>query len=182
MAERQTYGGLELTRHIATVRLYFGRSAAHWWRFYGLIAVLWFLLVVTYTRYLELFDDIESRSAAYQEFVMVFSGSGLLILVPAVAAFIWWAAGALTRYSRWQLRQPVLWRWFWVVVVGVLAVVGIVVAILRRRANLGASHAEPTAVDWYAELRRIAGMNLVASVYVSFILWGEVGAKALAGG
>ncbi|GEM_PF-5889465 len=116
MAERQTYGGLELTRHIATVRLYFGRSAAHWWRFYGLIAVLWFLLVVTYTRYLELFDDIESRSAAYQEFVMVFSGSGLLILVPAVAAFIWWAAGALTRYSRWQLRQPVLWRWFWVVV------------------------------------------------------------------
>lgn len=115
MAE-QTYSGAELTRHIATVRLYFGRSAVHWWRFYGLIAVLWFLLVATYTRYLELFDDIESQSAGYQEFVMWFSGSALLIMVPAAAAFIWWAAGALVRYSKWQLRHRALWRWFWVVV------------------------------------------------------------------
>ena len=45
MAEQLSYGGLELTRHLARVPLYFGRSAAHWWRFYGLIAVLWFLLV-----------------------------------------------------------------------------------------------------------------------------------------
>jgi len=116
MIEAEGYSGSELTRHRALERRYGGRTARDWWRFYGLIAVLWFLLVLTYTRYLELFDNIEQQSAGYQAFVMCFSGSGLLVLVPAMVAFIWWAAGALVRYSLWQRGQPVFWRWFWVVV------------------------------------------------------------------
>jgi hypothetical protein len=30
-----------------------------------------------------------------------------------VLIFFWWVAGALVRYSRWQLDQPAAWRWFW---------------------------------------------------------------------
>lgn len=116
MRDAEGYSGLELTRHLAVVRRYSGRTASDWWRFYGLIAVLWFLLVLTYTRYLELFDSIQEQPHDYQVFVTWFSGTGLLVLVPAAAAFFWWASGALVRYSLWQRRQPVFWRWFWIVV------------------------------------------------------------------
>jgi len=116
MRETESYSGIDLTQHQAMQRRYGGRTARDWWRFYGLIAVLWFLLVLTYTRYLELFDSIEQQSPQYQAFVMWFSGSGLIVLVPAAIVFIWWAAGALVRYSLWQRGQPVFWRWFWVVV------------------------------------------------------------------
>lgn len=116
MSEVEGHSGIELTRHLARERRYGGRTARDWWRFYGLIAVLWFLLVLTYTRYLELFDSIEEKAPAYQAFVTWFAGSGLLVLVPAAAAFFWWASGALVNYSIWQRRQPIFWRWFWIVV------------------------------------------------------------------
>ena len=116
MPKFEGHHGRELTHHIAMARLFYGRTSAEWWRIYGTLAVLWFLCVLTYTRYLELFDDIHNQPADYQTFVMIFSGSGLLVLLPAVAAFIWWAAGALVQYSLWQRRQPRFWRWFWVVV------------------------------------------------------------------
>jgi hypothetical protein len=109
------YSGWELTRHVALPRRYFGRTARDWFRFYGLVAVLWFFVVMVYVRYFEMFDDIDNKSAEYQSFVAWFAGSALAVVLPAVIGFIWWAAGALVRYSKWQTVQPMLWRWFWVV-------------------------------------------------------------------
>jgi hypothetical protein len=116
MRNAGSYEALDLTRHRPLPRRYYGYTALDWLKFYGLIAGLWFYLVYTYTHYFELFDDIESKEAGYQLFVGLFSGSALILLVPAIAAFLWWASGALVNYSRWQLRRPTVWRWYWMAV------------------------------------------------------------------
>ncbi len=107
------YASSELTRFTAQVPRYYGYTAMDWFKFYGFIVGMLFYVVFTYTHYFELFDDIETQSAGYRLFVTLFSGMPLLLVLPAVLGFFWWAAGALVRYSQWQEREPALWRWFW---------------------------------------------------------------------
>ena len=47
---------LALTRHHPLPRRYYGYTAADWFKFYGLVASLLFLVAITYVRYFELFD------------------------------------------------------------------------------------------------------------------------------
>lgn len=113
----------ELTRYHAQARKYYGYTAMDWFKFYGFFISMFFYVVYTYTHYFELFDDILQKPASYQTFVLWFSGLPLLLLTPAVLGFYWWSAGALVRYSRWQERQPVLWRWFWFISILFLALI-----------------------------------------------------------
>ena len=110
------FGGLDLTRHIAKPAMFLGRTLQGWFWVYTFFAILLFVMCLVYVRYLELFDSIEQQSQAYQDFVLLFSGIPILILLPAIAGLLWWASGFLMRYSRWQVRQPGLWRPFWIVV------------------------------------------------------------------
>ena len=107
---------LALTRYRSQSVRYFGYTAWDWLKFYGLIAGLCFFIAINYVRYFELFDDIEAKSKAYQTFVIWFSGLPLLLAALAVIGFIWWASGALVRYSRWQESYPLFWRIFWLCV------------------------------------------------------------------
>jgi hypothetical protein len=84
-----------------------------WLKFYGFIAGAWFTVAWAQIHYLGLFDDIEAKPAGEQSFVFWFSTLPLVFLLPVILLFFWWAAGALVRYARWQLRQPLLWRCFW---------------------------------------------------------------------
>lgn len=106
----------ELTRFYAQVPRYYGYTAMDWVKFYGFIVAMLFYVVFTYTHYFELFEDIETQSAGYRLFVLLFSSVPLLLVLPAVLYFFWWAAGALVRYSQWQEREPLLWRWFWLII------------------------------------------------------------------
>jgi hypothetical protein len=117
------YQNGELTRYFPQARRYYGYTAMDWFKFYGFFISMFFYVVYTYTHYFELFDDIQQKSASYQTFVLWFAGLPLVLLLPAVLGFFWWAAGALVRYSQWQLRQPQLWRWFWFIAIGYLAFV-----------------------------------------------------------
>jgi hypothetical protein len=107
------YASGELTRFMPQARKYYGYTAMDWFKFYGFTVTMFIYVVFTYTHYFELFDDIEKQSEGYRTFVTWFSGLPLLLALPAVLGFFWWAAGALVRYTQWQLREPVLWRWFW---------------------------------------------------------------------
>jgi len=113
MREAPRFGALELTRYVAQQRKYWGYTAVDIFKFYGLITGLLMLVALTYARYFDLFGDIHSKPIEYKVFVAWFTGIPLLLLLPAVLGFFWWAAGALVGYTRWQLAQPVLWRWFW---------------------------------------------------------------------
>jgi hypothetical protein len=73
---------------------------------------------------LGLFEDIETASPEMKSFVLVFSGTALLFCIPAALGFLWWAGGALARYSLWQQSNLRGWRWFWF---GVLLFYGMVV-------------------------------------------------------
>lgn len=108
-------GGL-LTRHHALAPRWYGYTARDWYKLYGFFAAMLSLLAFTYIRYFQLFDDISSQSAAYKLFTIFVAGGVIVILLPAILSFFWWASFALVRYSKWQLAQPVFWRWFWMVV------------------------------------------------------------------
>ena len=125
MRNAPTFDGAAMTLHHRRPSRYFGYTAMDWFKFYGFLALLLLWMAFTYTHYFSLFEDIESQSHDYQVFVAYFSGIPLLLVLPAVLGFFWWAAGALTRYSRWQLRQPMLWRWFWFGVLLFYACLGI---------------------------------------------------------
>ena len=116
MVRTPRYSGLELTTHRPLPFMFAGYSGAVWFKLYGFFAAMAFILCYTYTRYFELFDDIESKSAAYQAFVMFFSGLPILLVLPAILGFFWWAAGQLVQVSRWQLTAPRFWRWYWMCV------------------------------------------------------------------
>lgn len=107
--------GTRLTSFFPLPKRYFGYTAMDWFKFYGFIAVAWFVLAYVYTNYLNLFNDIANKPASTQFNVALFTGSALLLVLPAALGFLWWASGALVRYSRWQLRQPLFWRIFWMV-------------------------------------------------------------------
>jgi hypothetical protein len=117
------YPNGQLTRYFPQARKYYGYTAMDWFKFYGFFISMFFYVVYTYTHYFELFNDIEQQTTGYQIFVTWFSGLPLLLLLPAVLGFFWWAAGALVRYSQWQLRQPLLWRCFWFVALSYLALI-----------------------------------------------------------
>ncbi len=121
MARAPRFSGLNLTLHQRQPAMFAGYSSTVWFKLYGFFAVAAFMLCYTYTRYFELFDDIESKSAGYQAFVVVFSGLPILLVLCAVLGFFWWAAGALVKFSRWQLTAPRFWRWYWL---GVLVFYG----------------------------------------------------------
>lgn len=173
MAEVNGHDGMDLTLHLAAERRYGGRTSRDWWRFYGLVAVLWFLLVLTYTRYLELFDNLESKSAGFQAFVMFFSGSALLMLLPAACAFIWWAAGALVNYSLWQKRQFAAWRWFWVVVLAFYAWVEFdpLDAIHPVMSHKGLGNAPHLVAMFEAGYKLSDGIPLTKFQWGYFLLW-----------
>lgn len=117
-------GPTDLTRHFAQPRRFFtrdmlsgkevrGYTGMDLFKFYGLITGLLFFLAYTYTRYLELFNDIATADTGRKLFVLVFSGIPLLLVFPALLGFLWWASGALVLYARWQKSNGGLWRWFW---------------------------------------------------------------------
>jgi hypothetical protein len=117
------YAPHDLTRFYAQTPRYYGYTPMDWFKFYGFIVGMLFYVVFTYTHYFELFDDIEKQSAGYRLFVTLFSSVPLLLVLPAVLGFFWWAAGALVRYSQWQEYEPKLWRWFWFVMFSFYAVI-----------------------------------------------------------
>ncbi len=108
--------GDSLTRHHALPRRFAGYTAMDWFKFYGFFAGMIFLLCYTYTRYLALFEQAGKLGPAFDTFVVLFSGIPVLMVTIALLGFNWWAGGALTRYSKWQLAQPKLWQSFWFVV------------------------------------------------------------------
>ena len=127
MAWRSVYSGSELSVHRAMPGKFFGYTARDWFKFYGLIAGLLFALVLSWTRYFELFEDVDNRAGRpYSEvatevfgsepvlmlpgmswgtFITLFAGTGVLLVAIALLGFLWWAAGALVRYSKWMLRD-----------------------------------------------------------------------------
>ena len=108
--------GHALTRHHALPLRYFGYRLVDLSKMYGLFAGLMFALVFSYTKHFELFNDVGSKEYAFRLFVALFSGFGLIIVLPAILGFFWWASAALVGYSRWQLTHPLHWRWFWLLV------------------------------------------------------------------
>lgn len=116
MRERPRFAALDLTAYQPQPRLYWGYTARDIFKFYGLITGMLMLLALTYTRYFNLFDDIHNQPLEYKTFVLWFAGLPLLLTLPAILGFFWWAAGALVRHARWQMASPKLWRWFWFVV------------------------------------------------------------------
>jgi hypothetical protein len=110
------FPALALTRHRPQAPKYYGYTAMDWLKQYGFFAGMFVWVVFTYVHYFELFEDIENKGPGYQWFVALFAGLSLLLVLPAVLGFFWWAAGALVRYSIWQLRHPMHWRWFWFVI------------------------------------------------------------------
>jgi hypothetical protein len=116
MARAPRFHGLDLTHHHQAPKMFAGYSGAIWFKLYGFFAVMAFILCYVYTRYFELFDDIESQPAGYKLFVLAFAGLPVLLIVPAVGGFFWWAAGRLVEFSRWQRAAPLQWRWYWTAV------------------------------------------------------------------
>ncbi|MCB1186391.1 hypothetical protein KDL29_04410 [bacterium] len=102
--------GHDLTIHHPLPKRWFGYTAMDWFKFYGFIAVSWFTLVFVYTKYGALFDDYASKQPSEQYSLMWFTASGLLLALPAILGFFWWASGALVKYSRWMVRDFTLWR------------------------------------------------------------------------
>jgi hypothetical protein len=124
----------DLTRHHPEPPRYFardilsGRDAKGYtptdlFKFHALITGLLFALAYSYTRYFELFDNIHEKSIGYKAFVLAFSLFPLLLVLSVLLGFIWWAAGALVRYARWQLTAARFWHGFWVVVLSFYAYV-----------------------------------------------------------
>lgn len=105
--------GHALTCHHAVPSRYLGYRLVDLGKIYGLFAGLMFALVLSYTKYLELFNNIGSKEEGFRWFVALFSGFGLLVVLPAILGFFWWASAALVRYSRWQMSYPLHWRLFW---------------------------------------------------------------------
>ena len=91
---------------------FLGYTGMDWFKFYGFIAISWFLMVFVYTKYGALFDNYAGKPDDEKYWLLWFTMSGLLIALPAVLGFFWWAAGALVRYSRWMLRNAWFWRIF----------------------------------------------------------------------
>jgi hypothetical protein len=127
MPERQDLSPSNLTRHVADpwrVKLFAGflgspargYSALDLLKFYGMVVGLWFFMAWGQIHYLGLFDDLYNKPLAQQRSVLVFAALPLLFALPILLLFLWWAAGALVRYARWQLAQPALWRWFWLAI------------------------------------------------------------------
>jgi hypothetical protein len=104
--------GLNLTDHHPLPRRFLGYTGMDWFKFYGFIAVSWFTLVFVYTKYGELFDNYANKNADEKWWLLWFTASGILVVLPALLGFFWWGAGALVRYSRWMLRDAGLWRIF----------------------------------------------------------------------
>jgi hypothetical protein len=123
--------GEQLTRHHSLPRRYLGRdilsgregrgyTARDLFKFYGMIAALLFALALTYIKYLDLFANALSPetspamlAARFWAYLTVIP---LLMILVALEGFMWWAGSALVGYTRWQLAKPVLWRWFWFIV------------------------------------------------------------------
>jgi hypothetical protein len=92
-------------------------------KFYGLIAGLWYVLAAAAVRYGQLFDAYQTQSAEQQSALVVISLPPLLFAVPVILIFFWWAAGALVKYTRWQLVHAQQWRFFWMAILLFLAIV-----------------------------------------------------------
>ena len=60
MREAPRFAALELTRYVAQQRKYWGYTLWDIFKFYGMIAGLLMLVVLTYVRYFDLFGDIHS--------------------------------------------------------------------------------------------------------------------------
>ena len=104
--------GHDLTVHHPLPKRWFGYTAMDWFKFYGFLAVAWFTLVFVYTKYGAMFDNYAAKQPAEQFALLWFSASGLLLALPALLGFFWWAAGALVRYSIWMRRDGMFWRIF----------------------------------------------------------------------
>ena len=103
---------LDLTTYFPKAKRYLGYTGMDWFKFYGFVAISWFTLVFVYTKYGELFNDYANKQDADKWWLLWFTMSGLLLALPAVLGFFWWAAGALVKYSRWMLRDAWFWRIF----------------------------------------------------------------------
>ena len=116
MREQPRYLAGELTRFKPLAPKYYGYTAMDWFKFYGFFAGMILMLAFVYIKYLGLFEDIETQAPEYKLFALAFSTVALLVVLPAALGFLYWAAGALVRYSLWQQASPRFWRWFWFVV------------------------------------------------------------------
>lgn len=108
--------GTQLTNHRPLPWRLGGYTGADWFKFYGFLAGMSFVLCYVYTRYFALFEEVEKQPAWFKTFLVLFAGIPVLLVAIALLGFNWWAGGALTRYSQWQMREPRLWRWFWFIV------------------------------------------------------------------
>jgi len=116
MREQPRYLAGELTRFKPLAPKYYGYTAMDWFKFYGFFAGMILMLAFVYIKYLGLFEDIETQAPEYKLFALGFSTVALLVVLPAALGFLYWAAGALVRYSLWQQQSPRFWRGFWFVV------------------------------------------------------------------